>query len=101
MSLSDIADETFGTGILTDAQRAEKRRWIDSNNYFAFWSRRDLSGEILIIPLRAFTIKHLLLAQGEFVGNFMLWTYKRLNGFAGFDTLEWKLQDGGNLMRQI
>lgn len=88
-----IADEIFGTGFLTQGQREEVVKFETSRGY-VFTSRRDLAYGVTVVcprsriqPTLPVSQERIAEAVTEFIGNFCTWTYNRLNGFSGFDTI--------------
>ena len=75
---------------LSEVER--KQRSIDIHNGFTFEYTVDLSGDVLVYPPHDYTNEILCVAISQFIGMFMLTTYNKLNGFSGFDNINFKIK---------
>jgi hypothetical protein len=74
---------------LSEVER--KQRLMDIHNGFTFEHTTDLSGEILIHPPQEYTEEELCVAVSQFISMFMLSTFNKLNGFDGFENINFKI----------
>ena len=78
---------------LTELER--KQRAIDIFNGFTFEYTVDLSNEIYVHPPLNYNDEELCLAISEFIGNFVVTTFEKLNGFVGFGNIKFKIIKNG------
>ena len=74
---------------LTEVEK--KQRVMDDFDGFTFEYTRDLSGEVLIHPPKDYTNEMLCVAVSQLIGMFMLTTHNKLNGFSGFENVNFKI----------
>jgi hypothetical protein len=74
---------------LSEVER--KQRAMGIHNNFTFEYTIDLSGEVLIHPPHEYTEEMVCVAVAEFIGIFTATTFNKLNGFIGFDKINFKI----------
>jgi hypothetical protein len=62
-------------------------------DYFDFKGRTDCSGGIEVTPLYKYNEEILCSATAQFISNFILWTFPRLNGFSGISTIKFNIKE--------
>ena len=74
----------------TDGDR--KQRTISSYGSFTFEHCVDLTGGVIIHPPKEYNDEMLAKAMTRFIGMFAVQTLPHLNGFSGFDTIQFEIK---------
>ena len=70
-----------------------KQRVFNIYNGFTFEHTVDLSDTVIIHPPKEYTEVDLLLAITQFIGMFCVMTLHKLNGFNGFDSIKYVINE--------
>lgn len=87
--LEDIA---FDNGFYTDEERAEVRTWY--HNGFYFRARIDNCDTVEVFTPDTYDEKQLATAVASYIGKFVIFDWKKLNGFPGLDCIKWDIKKG-------
>lgn len=87
--LDDIA---FDNGFYTDEERAEIRTAYHEGFYFR--GRVDNCDTVEVFTPERYTENQLATAIACYISGFMLWHWKKLNGFPGIAGIKWDIKKG-------
>lgn len=87
-----IEDIAFDNGFYTDEERAEVR--VSYYDGFYFKGRVDNGDTVEIFTPDTYTETQLAAAIARYTAKFIIWDWKKLNGFQGIDCIRWDIKKG-------
>jgi hypothetical protein len=100
-------EHVYHEGFYTQEEREHVIVHQELDTGYVFIGKRDLVSDIVFVvepdygygdkPAR----EKLAHATAKFIAGFMVWEYKRMNGFSGFDCIRWKIIHASILRRAM